>query len=466
MQYVIFSMLFISLNQAFFKGGSNFLNLDNNFLSITKIQNSQNNQLYNILNEKEIKIISATENEIKENFKNKNFIISQEIAEDPRLTNMQQHNINGINVRSYDNFFYIGLNENFQYFENLHNISTDDEFLKQIKIEKKNSNANFDKICNAATLDLDIVDYCDFYNKLKRGFILHLESLVNKGKNFAFEFIIKKKEEEISEKDLDDLFNVLKELGFPNVVKNVEDLKNLENNDIKEFIMNNVTIQQITGLVEKLPGNRIPQGMLEMLTIYKIENLEPENGEMKVMEIKINTYGLIKLIYQKYQRFKTKFFKTDEYGKLIFDNLDNFFLTLIKENQDDKDYYIVFAFDKGEKYLKESLENYLILIPKEILYYLEKSELESDEYFKTYDEKGTDSGSMSSGMVSNGKRKMNKFNSSKYKKNGTDEEKFEKTFLNKPIVDEIFTAFYFSNFRKFEENIYFFQEEVKKRILI
>ena len=129
-------------------------------------------------------------------------------------------------------------------------------------------------------------------------------------------------------------------------------------------------------MIEKFPKSRIPQAMIEMLTIFKIEISEPLEGEIKVMEIKINTFGLMKLINRKYNGFKKKFKTEDKYVKLIFDKLDHFLqqeLGLIGEkNLNSKDYFIVFAFDKGGKYLKESLENYLDFIPKEILNYFKQ----------------------------------------------------------------------------------------------
>ena len=129
-------------------------------------------------------------------------------------------------------------------------------------------------------------------------------------------------------------------------------------------------------MIEKFPKSRIPQAMIEMLTIFKIEISEPLEGEIKVMEIKINTFCLMKLINRKYNAFKKKFKTEDKYVKLIFDKLDHFLqqeLGLIGEkNLNSKDYFIVFAFDKGGKYLKESLENYLDFIPKEILNYFKQ----------------------------------------------------------------------------------------------
>ena len=41
-----------------------------------------------------------------------------------------------------------------------------------------------------------------------------------------------------------------------------------------------------------------------------------------------------------------------------------------------------------------------------------------------------------------------------------DEEKFEEAFLKNSIQEEIYTAFYYSNFRKFEENINISQERI------
>ena len=81
---------------------------------------------------------------------------------------MKKTNIDGFNVRTYSNSFFVGLNENFAYFEDLRNRSINKNFLMQIKEELKIS-SSVDHICYAVTLEMDIVNYCDCFNKLRRG---------------------------------------------------------------------------------------------------------------------------------------------------------------------------------------------------------------------------------------------------------------------------------------------------------